>query len=82
MLTPDRIRACRADTGFSMMQAKRACQIADERFDGDDELGAAWMQADTLAVNVRGDRAAWNDQWARQKVATRKAASSDGEAEA
>lgn len=82
MLTPDRIRACREATGFSMLQAKRACIIADERFNGDDELGAAWMHASTLAVNIRGDRAAWNDQWARQKVASRKAASSQGEAEA
>ncbi len=82
MLTPERIRACRGVSGFSMMQAKRACQIADQRFDGDDELGAAWINASTLAVNVRGDRAAWNDQWARQKVASRRAASSQGEAEA
>lgn len=50
-------------------EAVRARTVAEARFDGDLELGAWWVHANALAINVRGDRAAWNDRYARDAVA-------------
>lgn len=58
----------RKNHGFSMMESKRACQIGEDRFDGDYDLGARWILANQLAVNVRGGpeaRALYNDDQAR-----------------
>lgn len=66
------VRAIRSRFGISMMDAKRACQIGEDRFDGDHELGARWILADQLAVNVRGGkeaRALYNDEHARASKA-------------
>ena len=37
--TASHVHAIRSRFGFSMMDAKRACQIGEERFSGDHELG-------------------------------------------
>ena len=68
--TASDVRVVRARHGLGMMQSKRACEIGEERFDGDHDLGAHWLLADQLAVNVRGGpeaRAAWNDARARER---------------
>lgn len=59
------IRAIRDEFGIGMMAARRAVQIGAERFDGNARLGALWLHADAFAVFIKGDRAAWNDSWAR-----------------
>lgn len=53
--------------GISMLQARRAAEIADERFAGNIRLGVLWTEANALAVHVKGGpeaRARWNDNWA------------------
>ena len=67
--TAEDVRSVRQKHGFGMMESKRACQIGEERFGGDHDLGARWLLADQLAVNVRGGpeaRAIWNDERARE----------------
>lgn len=64
-LTAERIKAVRERYGHSMMDCKRLCEIADEHFDGDEELGHYWLHADSLAVMVYPDRAKWNADYAR-----------------
>lgn len=32
--------------------------------------GDAWVHANGFAVNVKGDRDAWNERWARDAVAS------------
>jgi len=59
------VKAIREEYGLGMEDAKKAIQIANDRFDGDINLGVRWVHADGFAVSVRGDRAAWNDAWAR-----------------
>ena len=62
--TAEDVRSVRQNHGLGMMESKRACQIGEERFGGDHDLGARWLLADQLAVNVRGGpeaRAVWND---------------------
>lgn len=61
------MRWLREKFGFGIMDARRAREIADERFDGDIELGGWWVSASALAVYVKGGpegRAAWNDAFA------------------
>ncbi|MAM84515.1 MAG: hypothetical protein CL472_07595 [Acidobacteria bacterium] len=74
--TASHVRSIRSRFGFSMMDAKRACQIGEERFSGDHELGARWILANQLAVNVRGGpeaRALYNDKQARAAKAREEA---------
>lgn len=59
------VRSIREEHGISMREAARAIEIANERFDGDFALGIRWVHANAFAINVKGDRAAWNDAWAR-----------------
>jgi hypothetical protein len=63
-------------TSFTM--ARRAAEVAIERFDGDPELGYWWVHASQLAVLVKGDRSAWNDLWARNRVAKQPKKELDG----
>ena len=68
--TAEDVKAVRKRHGISMMDAKRACEIGDQRFGGDFELGAYWIHANGFAVTVKGGpdaRAKWNDQWAMSK---------------
>lgn len=62
------IKEVREKFGMGMRDAKRAVEIANERFNGDVELGAWWVHANSLAVLVKGDRCAWNDEYARNMV--------------
>lgn len=64
-MTMQRIQQLREQYGFGMADAKRAVEIANQRFGGDMQLGARWVHANAFAINVKGDRAAWNDAWAR-----------------
>lgn len=63
----------REEFGFGMLDAKRAFEIAEERFAGDVRLGALWVHANAFAINVKGGvdaRAKWNDEWARSASPT------------
>ena len=72
--TASDVRSVRNRHNISMCDAKRACQMGIDRFDGDFDLGAWWVHANALAINVRGGteaRALWNDRWARRRAADR-----------
>ena len=67
-------QACRAlrdasGLGLGMMGCKRALLLSLEPgFGGDVLLAALYVDAGGLAVNVRGDRHAWNLSNARSRV--------------
>lgn len=64
-----RLEHARQQHGFGLHQAARAVEIADQRFDGDIVLGGWFIHAAALAINVRTDRDAWNEAYARRRAA-------------
>lgn len=71
-VTADRLREVRSAFCISMMEARDAIARAygDERFGGDVALAVAYGHAKGLAINVKGDRDAWNFAYASGHKAT------------
>ncbi len=67
----ERVRKVREMIGVGIVDARRAVEIADDRFGGDLRLGAWFVYASALAVNVKGGPGArdrWNETYARRRV--------------
>lgn len=65
------VREIRDRFGIGLGEAGRVLEIAEQRFDGDVRLAAAWVHANAFAINVKGGRDArerWNDDWARNAI--------------
>lgn len=73
-MTPDEARE---KYGISMGDVLRARAVADERFDGNLELGVLFIDSASLAISVKSKdgmsdkeaRTAWNESRARSRYA-------------
>jgi len=63
-------QALREAFGLSVQDFKRAARLCEEdpSYAEDFLLALAWIGASSLAINVRGDRAAWNRAHALRRV--------------
>ncbi|RWL23351.1 MAG: hypothetical protein EOR63_32210 [Mesorhizobium sp.] len=64
------MRAVRERFGLSIDHVKRAVGLCEREpaFEDDFLLALAWVDCDSLAVNVKGDRAKWNSKMALRRL--------------